>query len=112
MKFYLAGSFSSQSMLLAIMYLLQAMGHEVTSHWLIQTGNAPNPTRAKMDLSDIDVADAVIVFTSIPSTTGGLWVELGYALGIGKPVYLCGPRSNVFAHLVPNLTRDVLLKMA
>jgi hypothetical protein len=54
------------------------------------------------DLGDVLSADILIAFTEEPRSTnsrGGRHVELGIALGAGKPVYIVGPRENVFCHL-------------
>ena len=41
-------------------------------------------------------SDAVVVFTDTPSTTGGRHVEVGIALAHRIPVFIIGPRENVF----------------
>lgn len=54
------------------------------------------------DFGDVIRADMLIAFTEEPRSTnsrGGRHVELGIALGAGKPIYLVGPRENVFCHL-------------
>jgi hypothetical protein len=39
-----------------------------------------------------------MVLLNGPSTRGGKHVELGAALAMDMPVYLIGPRSNIFHH--------------
>ena len=53
---------------------------------------------AQRDLEDLDRADAVIAFTEAGSSSsrGGRHVEFGYALASGKPIYVIGPRENIF----------------
>jgi hypothetical protein len=46
----------------------------------------------------------VAIFTDPPSSTGGYHVELGYALGLGKPIHVVGPVHNIFYSL-PHITR-------
>jgi nucleoside 2-deoxyribosyltransferase len=103
-RVYIAGSFTRAKELRA-----EALrcGLAVTSSWLWEEeeqltkhdDEVPDwqkRARAHDDLVDIDRADAVVVFTDVPSTTGGYHVEVGYALGRDIPVVLVGPRLNVF----------------
>jgi nucleoside 2-deoxyribosyltransferase len=55
-----------------------------------------------MDLDDIDRADALVLMTMPVGTmfsSGGRMVELGYAIGTGKRIFILGPRENIFCHL-------------
>jgi nucleoside 2-deoxyribosyltransferase len=57
------------------------------------------------DLSDIDDADLVVVFSpknALKVGTGGRHVEFGYAYGIGKPIVLVGKHGNAF-HYLPRI---------
>ena len=82
---------------------------QVVSSWLL----ANFSTRAKLedwpryarecerygnsDLADLAAADTLIVLTDVPSSSGGLYCELGYFLGSGKTnVVVVGQRPNVF----------------
>ena len=113
MKVYLAASRSLKKDMRTVRALLQDKGIEVTSRWI----DTPEPESMKAadlatrpgldtgaihackDLDDIDEADVVLVVTDVPSTTGGLHVEFGYAYAKGKRVIVCGPRVNVFQAL-------------
>jgi hypothetical protein len=112
-KIYLASRYYRHPQMREYRAALAAIGHEVTSHWIDVGGDGltaaalgPNPDagipHAERDLEDIRAADAVMVFTGQPSTTGGMHVELGYALGLGRRAILVGPRENVF-HCLPGI---------
>ena len=109
---YLAASWSLKNEMRQVRKLLNQAGHRVTSRWLDEPAEQSlaahdladdreiGARHAAQDLEDIDAAECVLVFTKVASTTGGLHVELGYALGRGKRVLICGPRVNVFQCLV------------
>jgi len=106
MRVYLCAAWQRQAALRTCRDRLVAAGVEVTSSWLDLTG--PLPTTAEegraaalLDLGDLDRADEVLAFTELPSIgylTGGRHVEVGYALALGKPIWLVGPPENVFHH--------------
>ena len=108
MKIYLAASWALKEELGKAHDELASMGIEVTSRWLdapladsmkaasIKAAPDIAANYALADLADIDAADAVLVLTHVPSTTGGQHVEFGYAVAKGKRVLVCGPRINVF----------------
>jgi nucleoside 2-deoxyribosyltransferase len=111
MKIYLAATYSRHAEMRGYRSELQNLGHKVTSRWIDVGGEvmgaaglasvpATGAGYAEHDLEDIRAADVVIVFTDVPSSTGGLHVELGYAFGLGKQVIISGPRTNVF-HALP-----------
>lgn len=86
-------------------------GHIVTSRWLYHHewdgGDDDLPPAlseafAEEDLEDIASSDVFVIFTDPPekrTTRGGRHVESGYALALGLPVVVVGPRENVFHHL-------------
>ncbi len=118
MKIYLAASFASQAEMRELARQLNLQGHIVTSTWIFQVEPGldvdtirDNPSaaidHAHADLWGINQSDLVAVFTDKPSTTGGLNVEFGYALGRGKTVVLVGKPQNVFqadVHRFPGIT--------
>lgn len=117
---YVAARFDTRDQLLRdVVQPLHAAGHEVTSRWLCAASDEPvldaNDLAADLSagvvpgtecLDDIKRADAVVVFTSAPSSTGGYHVEFGYALGLDKLIEVVGPPLNVF-HALPSVTRHV-----
>jgi hypothetical protein len=57
---------------------------------------------AAEDLDDISESDYLIAFTESAGTghsRGGRHVELGFALALGIPVHIIGPRENIFCWL-------------
>jgi nucleoside 2-deoxyribosyltransferase len=108
MDIYLAAAYARRAELLGYRRQLEAIGHRVTSQWVLglheaQEGDWSQWARfAEDDLYDIDRADLLVAFTE-PSDTGptrgGRHVECGYALGRGIPLVIVGHRENVFYHL-------------
>lgn len=95
--------------------MIERAGIKVTSSWLDEP-YAPNMTMdqctqaflrytAKVDLQDIWRSSAVLFFSEDPTIgipRGGRHVEFGYALGLGIPIYVIGPRENIF-HYLPSI---------
>lgn len=57
---------------------------------------------AQEDFRDVMMCDMLIAFTEQPrsgNSRGGRHVELGIALGMMKPVWIVGPRENIFCWL-------------
>jgi hypothetical protein len=111
MTFYLAGKFRWRLVIRQIATKLRAHGHTINGRWL--TGHdwpmspAAQARYAAEDFEDIDTADAVVVFqfpVDEPEPSTGRHVELGYALGMGKPVILVGLPTSVF-HYANGVTR-------
>ena len=109
---YLAARFSRKAEMRQYADDLASTGIDVTSIWIHDdkhewTG-APDdqiPPHAlarfaREDLRDIDAADAVVVFTDSPSSKGGMWVEVGYAIGRDIPLLIVGPVANVFCAVI------------
>lgn len=108
MKVYIAAPFDRRTEIRTRRGELADVGIEVTSRWIDIADDVPPDHKraaaeladeAQKDLIDIDAADAVILDTETLSTTGGMWVELGYALARSAPVIVVGPRRNVFCLL-------------
>lgn len=101
MKIYIAASSVEHARALA--KKLTAAGHEVTSSW-IKTGFTPRGSHqdveraqeAKRDLMDVTAADALVLLSDEENVPGGKHVEFGYAIALGKKVYVIGRRENIF----------------
>lgn len=111
MNIYLAARFSLASRMRWRRADLRQYGYEVTSRWIDYDTRPDLPSNCEMisskDLEDIEKADLVIVDALQSSTRGGLHTELGYALGLGKEVWvICYGTSddNVF-FWAPHVTR-------
>jgi nucleoside 2-deoxyribosyltransferase len=114
-KVYLASRYSRRDEMLAYAADLRAIGHEVTSRWILglhetpPAGTAPDSLEhwawcAQDDLDDIGRADVLVAFTEPEGAVagrarGGRHVELGYALALGKRVIVVGHVENVFCAL-------------
>lgn len=124
MKIYLAAPYAGRDILKEHLQFWTDAGHEVTCGWV--KGTRPLGTdsygisaastyeevaaHARMDLSDIDDADALVHYTAqylqtldptLGSVThnlhsGGRHVETGYALFKDIPVVVLGPFENIF----------------
>jgi len=101
-KLYLAAPFGDRRKMELVAISLKARGFVITARWVF--GGEDGLTRqdiAKLDLDDVDAADAVISFTFPRGTLtsgGGRHVEFGYALAKGKRLIVIGERENVFHH--------------
>jgi nucleoside 2-deoxyribosyltransferase len=109
-KIYLAARYSKHPEMREAAAYLAARGHEVTSRWINgshELGDHPtDEARRRLaveDCEDLRSADVVIAFSEAPRTVsnqrGGRHVEFGMALALGKPIYVVGPKENVFHYL-------------
>ncbi len=112
MKVYLAAQYARRDELRVYKERLEQHGIEVTSRWLLekeplntqmgQHSEAFYVETATYDLEDIDKADGVIFFSENPLVgipRGGRHVEFGYAMKANKPIYVIGPKENVFHYI-------------
>lgn len=104
MKLYLAARYDRMAELADIADSIEDLGHEVTARWLEGNGN-PDAESAAYDLTDVLVADGLVLFTEEPTASvpfaarGGRHVEFGYALKAGKRMFIVGPTENIFHEL-------------
>lgn len=94
MRIYLAARMDNREKLLEQRDAIQALGHVVTSRWLMgDSGSAA--TMCELDLLDIDSADALLLWAdNIPQPKdpyGGCFVEFGYAMARGKKLFVVYP---------------------
>jgi len=86
--------------------LLMEKGHNIVSTWV---QNSPEWQQPKTDelkreiatrcIQEINCCTHLIALSPQGGCKGGLWVELGYALGFCKTVYLVGQRTNTMLYL-------------
>jgi hypothetical protein len=85
---------------------LEMVGYTVTASWLDACDTDEcTAHEAQTDLDEVRLADALIFFAEDPKTAwprGSRCVEYGIALQMGKPIYVIGPRENVFQLLLPD----------
>lgn len=114
MKIYLAARYSRREELCGYKADLEALGHTVTSRWLLgnhQISDLEMETLedemiaekrrvfAEQDYGDLTRSAITISFTEVPRSStsrGGRHVEFGLALAIGQECWIVGPRENVF----------------
>jgi nucleoside 2-deoxyribosyltransferase len=113
MKIYLAHNFKARWWLRDYIKLLELKGHQVTSTWITDDAHIDSKNKeesALVDLEDIDRADCLILFTDQYGERPGKgkFLEMGYALGKGKQVYIHGQdvQSSVFYHLPQVIVLD------
>lgn len=98
MRVYVSGSWSGRARLRQMAERLRMMGHEVVSSWLDEQ-DCPewlpreqwHARLASKDVTEVYMADAIIMDLHDTSTTGGRYVEWGVA---------CNPRSYILRVLV------------
>ena len=104
---YLAASISARLVMIGVAYDLLRNDIRTTSSWILDKDETNKlkdwqlkkamEAKSDRDLADIDAADVVVICPSVePSTSGGLFVELGYAIARKKPIILIGHRPNIF----------------
>lgn len=98
MKVYIAAPYPMKLEAEVIWHSLERLGHDVVSGWLWRKDDNSDLT-ARLDLAEIDLCDALVALNLggwEERGTGGRHVELGYALGKNKRVFLIGERTNLF----------------
>jgi len=115
MKVYIAARYSRKEEMKQVSELLRSEGVEVVSTWMEEPhdGNislndvcdALLEKYSVIDVSQVIDADIMIMFSEDPligTPRGGRHVEFGIALGTRKPIYVVGPKENIF-HYLPNV---------
>jgi hypothetical protein len=98
MKLYLAARYERREEIAKI----RVEGHEIVSRWLTGSHDSMDSADAAAeDLADVASADALVLFADPPGifSRGGRHVEFGYALALGKEIWVVGGPENVFQHL-------------
>ena len=111
MMIYVAAAYGRQLEMRGVRTQLRQLGHPVTSRWLDQESESTEfgwsqatihsapvviQTMARRDLEDIEAAHAVFSFTDGDLARGGRHVEFGYAMALGRRLFLIGPREHIF----------------
>ena len=86
--------------------ILKKEGHEIISSWVwleflptekIRT-DSEKASIASRDVSEVQLCDALYHIAGPDRYPGGKFVEVGVALGLGKPVFCVGRRENCLMH--------------
>ncbi len=114
MKFYIAARFSRRPECNALAHQLKALGHTITSRWVLpdtdhviptglsrQAADAERERFAREDFDDVLACDAMVSLMEEPrnNSRGGRHVEFGMAVALGKAMHIIGPRETVFHHM-------------
>ena len=88
MKIYISGAYGEQKRLREVAGQLFALGHQITGTWLSEVQKPEALTEkewhrclAVKDLAEVASADCIITDLDGTSSSGGRYVEWGYALG-------------------------------
>ena len=108
MTIYIAAPWPLRSEAQALCAQLREAGVAVRATWLDrELDELPG---ALADLADITLADALVLLNPEEyrdSGTGGRHVETGYALALGRKVFILGVRSNGFHALADDAASGV-----
>jgi hypothetical protein len=106
MKVYVGGALSDEARVQRLMRTCVDYGHELTLDWTtLAIGQAKSEQRSPASaMRDAVLACDVFVLADHADIRGGL-IELGIAVGAGKPAFICAAaRPSVFFAL-PNVRR-------
>ncbi len=106
-RVYVAASWREAASARAAMAKLVEHGCVVTRDWTDLAAQYPGDeapvqearNHALDDLIGVRTCDVLLLLTHKPSSSGGLWVELGAAIADQKRIVIAGPVRNVFCHL-------------
>lgn len=100
MKIYIAGSDQAKAKELASE--LAAHGHTVVSSWLEKEfkrthehSEAERKAIAEEDAREVASCDCLVLLGGVGLVPGGMYVELGVALGLGKHIIIATNRDNM-----------------
>lgn len=106
---YIAARFSDQKEARNLREYLRGKGFSVTARWIdeepgldVTMSDDQRRFLAKMDVLDVRRAQALVLVNNTGKDTygtGGCHTEVGLALGMGIPVIVFGPRTNIFMYL-------------
>lgn len=110
-KVYVGASLATKTSAAVLAESLRRIGITVTSRWHDHVGYAPTPQDTVEileswgtqwglnDVDDMDKANTLVLLTDVLSSSGGLWVELGYFLArLDVNILMVGKKRNVFCY--------------
>jgi len=104
---YIASTWANRDQVIAQSDKLAYVGIRAVQTWVNLTVPdaelTPNKRReiSQQELFEIRQADAFLLMTEgCQKVSGGMHFEAGWALALGKPVYLLGPEVNIFCSLM------------
>ena len=119
MKLYISARYGRRPEAEGVARMLQDAGHEITSRWVWRDQPQDYETAtheevgefAMEDLEDVCLAQGLVALSEPsdnPWGRGGRHVELGYALGLRKEVFVVGPLENIFHYLLDVVVTDTV----
>ena len=88
MNVYVAAKWEDKDRARDIMYSVCYAGHTITHDWTINS--VFGVTAAAADVNGVIAADALVAVVEREFQWKGMWVEMGIAIGYGKPIYMLG----------------------
>lgn len=111
MRVYIAAPFIQREAAKAARYLIQKKGHVSIARWIdthLEEGDLLTPeTKAQEaleDIQDILQSDAVLILDDFPCSMGRHF-EMGFAYGMGIPIYVVGRPWHIFHQVAVALDR-------
>lgn len=96
MKVYICASLEDEKEAIEIANFLKARGHTITREWWNYKNKNLKDEYAFQDLIAIKECDFFVIFDS-ETKTSGKYIELGIAIGLGKPIINLGKKlTSVF----------------
>jgi hypothetical protein len=91
MRLYIATKFENREVARRFMQDMEAEGHHITYDWTV--GLQVDASQAIADLNAVITCDALVFLAAEEYNYQGALIEIGAALGLGKPVYVIGTAS-------------------
>ncbi len=110
MKFYIAHNFAARDWLREeIKPQFEAAGHTITSRWITEDLHLMEENQAEAarhDIEDVERADGIVLFSdNFGDRPGrGKYVELGYAIGRNKILFVVGENTSCVFYNLPAVT--------
>jgi hypothetical protein len=114
MKLFVSGKVGAEAETRSVMTALRGRGHQITFDWTsidhlrpYEENAAPSAHAAELELAGVAAADALVLLADERGV--GMYVELGAALALGKPVYVVTAppaRTMFFFHPLVHIVRD------
>lgn len=112
-QFYICARFGRQEEARLFSQTLEGLGHTITSTWVDQVelemygDNQRERERAAVkDVQEVVGSEALVYLSEAEDNVwgrGGRHVEFGIAVGLELPIFVIGPKENLF-HFFPGIT--------
>ena len=95
-KFYLAAPYNTrEGSLHKVREIERLSGWTCNARWVLGLNDGKEPDLcARDDYNDLRDADALVLLNGV-SSTGGMWVELGMAIALGKKIIFVRENANL-----------------